>query len=116
MLIQGEQLKQYLNVSFVENVIPKLFSEVVSKLPNVINEEQTKSEMATKPKAKRACKKCKLVFYTVSELNLHVLNVHEGNFNCCKPCDIKFPTKKPLDEHVKREQDDNCLFALTRGH
>ena len=113
MLIQGEHLKQYLNVSFLENVIPKLFTEVVSKLPNVINDERTKSKTATKAKAKRACKKCQSVFYTVSELNLHVLNVHESNFNCCKFCDIKFPTKKQLGEHVKREHVSSKMMMTT---
>ena len=102
MLIQGEYMKQYLNVSFAQHVVPKLFSEVISRLPNVISNGETMKPKATKSKVRRPCKKCQMVFNSVSELNLHVLDIHDSNFNHCKTCDIKFVNKSQVEDHMKK--------------
>ena len=102
MLIQGEHMKQYLNISFAENAVPKLFTDVLLKVPQSIhgNEEQT-LKRKLRQSVRRPCKKCTMVFTTVSELNKHVLNQHESNFHLCDKCNNKFGSKAAMDKHEK---------------
>ena len=98
MLIQGEHLKQYLNISFVEIVVPKLFSEVISRLPNVIIDDRTKKNGAPKQKVKRTCKKCQMVFGTISELNKHVSQYSKPISTYSKPIS---QYAKPISQYSK---------------
>ena len=107
MLIQGEHLKQYLNISFAEKVIPKLFIEVLKKLPKTVDSDYRSPR---KRKIKRACKKCPSTFNSVSELNQHILDVHETNFNSCKLCGNKFSSQSVLEDHMRQEHDDSLLL------
>ena len=59
MLIQGEHLKQYLNISFAEKVVPQLFIEVLLKMPDGINgHDKPKPKMTARQRLFRSCKKC----------------------------------------------------------
>ena len=106
MLIQGEHLKQYLNISFAEKVIPKLFIEVMKNIPRRVDSDERSPR---KRKIKRTCKKCPLTFNSVSELNKHILNLHETNFNSCELCGNKFKSKNLLDSHMRQEHDERLL-------
>ena len=102
MLIQGEHMKQYLNISFAENAVPKLFTEVLIRVPKRIHEnEEANLRRNLRQNVRRPCKKCTMVFNTVSDLNKHVLSHHENNSNTCEQCSHKFGSKAAMDKHVK---------------
>ena len=102
MLIQGEHMKQYLNISFAENAVPKLFTEVMSRVPQRISgDEEPNLRRNLRQNVRRPCKKCTVVFTTVSELNKHVLSQHESTSNTCDKCNKKFGSKSAMEKHVK---------------
>ena len=102
MLIQGEHMKQYLNISFAENAVPKLFTEVLSRLPQRIHGvEESNLKRKLRQSVRRPCKKCTMVFTTVSDLNRHVLKQHENKANMCDKCDKQVGSKAAMEKHVE---------------
>ena len=112
MLIQGEHMKQYLNISFAEKVIPKLFNEVLENMSKRLGSDNSSPK---KRNIKRACKKCPQTFNSVSELNQHILNLHELNFNSCKECGIKFTNLELLKSHIRQHHEGFALLETSRN-
>ena len=90
MLIQAENSRQFLNISYVTNVIPKLYEEAVDHLekeiPAISPKKNEKEKSAQTPRVTRTTKKgpntfsCKVCTFTtklVSQLNDHMLSVHK---------------------------------------
>ena len=94
MLIQAEKSRHYLNVSYVSNVIPKMYEEVLDHIENensgcVNNKKAAKNKPLQSPtKGKRtrtsrkvgntpSCKICVFAAKSISQLNDHMISVHK---------------------------------------
>ena len=99
MLVQGENQKQFLNISFAEKIVPQLFHQVLEKVPRKLNLESSPVKM----KDRKKCKKCTKVFTSIPLLNKHMLSSHE---EVCKVCERKFSTLEILQEHIKEHEQN----------
>ena len=105
MLVQGEHLKQFLNISFAEKVIPQLFRLVHEKIPKQVNVETS----PVKLKERKKCRKCAKVFTSIPLLNKHMLNHHD---EICKVCERKFQSSDLLKEHIKVHEEQSSIDEL----
>ena len=90
MLIQAENSCQFLNVSYVTNVVPKLYDHALElfekETPSLANKKKAKGKALQSPRVTRTTKKvgntlsCKLCVFAsknVSLLNEHMISVHK---------------------------------------